>query len=338
MCLVLQMASHKRKRGKNNVAEDSKEAVADSNAAAFSLTPEQRVPRILSLGGGLTLLAEGTESVTIPGSALVWKVQAKSKDLLVLKRTDCSDEEENFKLSKDAVQEEISKRQLDIAALRQEQQATLQRLNEADPEQAEEVAASLPALGGQISTHKRRVRALQAQQNCQYQCTEARKTVNLPNGVWVKLLYCEDPVMYVHPADTVPTLEAVEETVIVTKTRPMSNGTLYAIGGQDDSSDLSSVQERYDEGKTQWETVASMNSARSGFGVCVLSGRIYAVGGYDGSSRLSSVERYDEGKNQWETVASMNSARFSLGAAVLPSFAVSTRSPAVSMGEALSLD
>jgi hypothetical protein len=223
------MPNRKRKRSKKEAEEDSKQPQAESNATAFSLTAEQRVPRILSLAGGVSLLREGSESVALPGSAIAWKLQTHSADRVVLKRTDCPDEEESFKQSKDAVQEEISKRQLDIAALEQEQQATLLRLNEADPERAEEVAASLPVLGGQISTHKRRVRELQGRRNCQYPCTELHKTLNLPNGVWVKLPYCADPVMYVHPAaDTVPALEAVEETVVVMKTRPMSNPTLYA--------------------------------------------------------------------------------------------------------------
>jgi hypothetical protein len=227
------MPDRKRKRSKNEAEEDSKQLPAESNAPAFSLTPEQKIPRILSLTGGLRLLPFGTESVTLPGSAIVWKLQSHSADRLVLKRADCPDEEEKFKQSKDAVQEEISKRQLDIAALKQEQQATLSRLNEADPEQEEEEVASIPLFAGQIRTHKQRVMELQGRRNCQYQCKELRKTLKLPSGVWVKLSCCADPVMYVHsaaphfvcahPADTVPILEAVEETVLVTKARPMSD-------------------------------------------------------------------------------------------------------------------
>ena len=51
--------------------------------------------------------------------------------------------------------------------------------------------------------------------------------------------------------------------------------------------------------------------------MCVLNGRLYAVGGIVGSAYLSSVERYDEGKDQWEMVASMNSERFVVGVCVL---------------------
>ena len=135
------------------------------------------------------------------------------------------------------------------------------------------MAASLPALVAQISTHIRRVKQLQAKRNCQYQCTEMRKTVSMPNGVWVKVQCCEDPVMYVHPAaDTVPVLEAVEEAVVVTKTRPMNNGTLHAVGGGinwDPYLVFSSVG-LYDEDKNQWEAVASMDSARCGAGVAVI--------------------------------------------------------------------
>jgi hypothetical protein len=56
--------------------------------------------------------------------------------------------------------------------------------------------------------------------------------------------------------------------------------------------------ERYDAGKDEWQVVASMGSKRSEIGVCVLGGRLYAVGGHSGSSILSSVERYDEGKDE----------------------------------------
>ena len=51
--------------------------------------------------------------------------------------------------------------------------------------------------------------------------------------------------------------------------------------------------------------------------MCVLGGRLYAVGGWDGSKHLLSVERYDEGKDEWQVVASMGSKRSSLGVCVL---------------------
>ena len=49
--------------------------------------------------------------------------------------------------------------------------------------------------------------------------------------------------------------------------------------------------ERYDPVKDEWIDVCGMSIPRSGCGVGVLDGFIYAVGGYDGTSYLSSVER-----------------------------------------------
>jgi hypothetical protein len=100
---------------------------------------------------------------------------------------------------------------------------------------------------------------------------------------------------------------------------------------------LSSV-ERYDEAKEQWEVIASMSSARYGLGVCVLGGRLYAVGGQDeDGNSLSSLERYDEAKDQWEVVTSMSTARACLGVCVtLPTWVPTDPSSVPS--EVLSLD
>jgi hypothetical protein len=99
---------------------------------------------------------------------------------------------------------------------------------------------------------------------------------------------------------------------------------------------LSSV-ERYDEAKEQWEVIASMGSTRYGVGVCVLGGRLYAVGGIGVGGRLSSVERYDEAKDQWEVVTSMSTARGYLGVCVTPPTWVPT-DPSSVPSEVLSLD
>lgn len=68
---------------------------------------------------------------------------------------------------------------------------------------------------------------------------------------------------------------------------------------------------------------------RCGVGVCVLGGRVYAVGGegVDGSY-LPSVKRYVEGEYKWEVVASMGSRRCWVGVAAVnaPSTLVSSSS------------
>jgi hypothetical protein len=152
-----------------------------------------------------------------------------------------------------------------------------------------------------------------------FQCTEVKETLELPSGQWFKIKWWRDPVMFVNPGASEPAVAVLEptvETAVVAKTRPVGQGTMFAVGGLDGSSNLSSV-ERYDEGKDEWRVVASMGSKRRGAGVCVLGGRLYAVGGYDGSSIFSSVERYDEGKDEWRVVASMGSKRDGAGVCVL---------------------
>ena len=59
-----------------------------------------------------------------------------------------------------------------------------------------------------------------------------------------------------------------------------------------------------------------MGSVRGGVGVCVLGGRMYAVGGKDTAGNyLASVERYDEAKNEWEAVVDMGTAHSFAGVA-----------------------
>jgi len=54
-----------------------------------------------------------------------------------------------------------------------------------------------------------------------------------------------------------------------------------------------------------WRPVANMCVPRSGAGVGVLYGELYAVGGDNGSNILSSVEKYKPSRGVWTTVASI---------------------------------
>jgi len=82
------------------------------------------------------------------------------------------------------------------------------------------------------------------------------------------------------------------------------NGKLYAMGGQDSNNIVSSV-ESYDDVRNQWITVASMLIPRSEHRIQVFNGKIYAVGGYNSTGTLSSVECYDEGSDTWTAVPEM---------------------------------
>ncbi|XP_070601893.1 actin-binding protein IPP [Erythrolamprus reginae] len=107
-----------------------------------------------------------------------------------------------------------------------------------------------------------------------------------------------------------------------TKTRPRRKARkyIYAIGGYtrlqggrwSDSRALSCV-ERFDTFSQYWTTVSSLHQARSGLGVTVVGGMVYAIGGEKDSMIFDCTERYDPITKQWAAVASMNHPRCGLG-------------------------
>ncbi|NXF30578.1 IPP protein, partial [Nyctibius bracteatus] len=95
---------------------------------------------------------------------------------------------------------------------------------------------------------------------------------------------------------------------------------LYAVGGYtrlqggrwSDSRSLSCV-ERFDTFSHYWTTVSSLYEARSGLGVVVMGGMIYAIGGENEAIIFNCTECYNPVTKQWTTVASLNHARCGLG-------------------------
>lgn len=92
------------------------------------------------------------------------------------------------------------------------------------------------------------------------------------------------------------------------------NGFLYAVGGHDapasnPTSSRFDCVERYDPKTDTWTTVAPISSPRDAVGVCVLGGKLYAVGGYDGQQYLNNVECYDSQLNEWTAVAPLCTGR-----------------------------
>jgi len=65
-----------------------------------------------------------------------------------------------------------------------------------------------------------------------------------------------------------------------------------------------------------WETMEPMPTARSGFGVAVVGGKIYAIGGFNGTA-LSTNEMYDPEMDTWTTKESMPTTRYGFGIAVV---------------------
>ena len=66
-----------------------------------------------------------------------------------------------------------------------------------------------------------------------------------------------------------------------------------------------------------WESKAEMPTARGGFGVAVVNGKIYAIGGYNlDSGYLSTNEEYDPATDTWTTKEPMPTPRTDLAIAV----------------------
>jgi N-acetylneuraminic acid mutarotase len=65
-----------------------------------------------------------------------------------------------------------------------------------------------------------------------------------------------------------------------------------------------------------WTTLTEMPTARSGLGVAVVDGKIYAIGGSDGNSQLGTNEMYDPATNTWVSKQPMPTARGRFGITV----------------------
>lgn len=67
-----------------------------------------------------------------------------------------------------------------------------------------------------------------------------------------------------------------------------------------------------------WTSKAPLPTEREGFGVAVVNGKIYIIGGYPGIGSLFSNENqmYDPGSNSWIALAPMPTARVNFGIAV----------------------
>ncbi|OXB68531.1 hypothetical protein ASZ78_000468 [Callipepla squamata] len=84
-------------------------------------------------------------------------------------------------------------------------------------------------------------------------------------------------------------------------------------GGRWTDSRALSCVERFDTFSHYWTTVSSLHQARSGLGVAVVGGMVYAIGGEKDSMIFDCTECYDPVSKQWTIVASMNHPRCGLG-------------------------
>ena len=82
--------------------------------------------------------------------------------------------------------------------------------------------------------------------------------------------------------------------------------------------------EQYDMRTNKWTPVGPMSSRRLQFGVAVLGGCLFIVGGRDGLRTLNTVDCYNPVTKQWTVIPPMNTHRHGVGVAVLhgPLYAV----------------
>ena len=88
------------------------------------------------------------------------------------------------------------------------------------------------------------------------------------------------------------------------------DGSIYAIGGNNGSERISTV-ERYMVDGDYWLPVTRLNTPRSDASATVHNGLIYVGGGLNEDAVENSVEFYDPSTEQWTTMEPMINARTS---------------------------
>lgn len=86
------------------------------------------------------------------------------------------------------------------------------------------------------------------------------------------------------------------------------------VGGYDGvSRQCLSTVEFYNPETNAWSKTADMTSKRSGAGVGVMDGILYAVGGHDGPAVRNTVEAFDPVTGVWKQIADMSHSRRNAG-------------------------
>ncbi|XP_015590524.1 influenza virus NS1A-binding protein homolog isoform X2 [Cephus cinctus] len=95
------------------------------------------------------------------------------------------------------------------------------------------------------------------------------------------------------------------------------NGTLLVCGGYDRVECLKSVDQYLPETNT-WQVLSAMREARGRFGIAVVNGKVYAIGGSNGSTELDTVEVLNpEAGWKWSAIANLPLARSNSGVCAL---------------------
>ena len=98
----------------------------------------------------------------------------------------------------------------------------------------------------------------------------------------------------------------------------MSNGILYAIGGQAGNARFSAV-EAYDPATDSWRKLAPLPESygRVALAAVALDGLIYAIGGFEVYEESDTVDAYDPATDRWKSGRRMPTKRQSLAAVIL---------------------
>lgn len=87
------------------------------------------------------------------------------------------------------------------------------------------------------------------------------------------------------------------------------------VGGFDGANRLRST-EVYNPLSDAWDEVRPMLTARSNFGIEVLDGSLFVVGGFNGMTTTNHVEHYDAATGKWTEACSMDVFRSALSCCV----------------------
>ncbi|XP_075227161.1 kelch-like protein 5 [Lycorma delicatula] len=150
----------------------------------------------------------------------------------------------------------------------------------------------------------------------------------IADNIETEVIFREDPICQelIMEALKYHLLPERRPTLQSARTRPRKStvGILYAVGGMDANKAGATSIEQYELRANKWSHVANLSGRRLQFGVAVVDGKLYVVGGRDGLKTLNSVECFDIQTKTWTTLSPMATHRHGLGVGVLggPLYAV----------------
>lgn len=74
---------------------------------------------------------------------------------------------------------------------------------------------------------------------------------------------------------------------------------IYVVGGINSHGATICTGEVYNYSTQEWREISPMLERRRSLALCVLSGKLYAIGGNNGVMDLRSAEEYSPGTNRW---------------------------------------